>query len=78
MISISLATAEYLSFPACSKIDHLKEGSLGTLKLWSGQDALTELPRKGAEITSLKEEGAARKATPRSFKAAAKEGQVSG
>jgi hypothetical protein len=61
VIIILLATAEYLSFLACSKIDHLKEGALGTLKLWSGQDALTELPRKGAEVTSFKEEGASRK-----------------
>lgn len=64
MIRVLLATAEYLSFLACSKIDHLKEGALGTLKLWSGQDALTELPRKGAEVTSFKEEGASRKSGP--------------
>ncbi|TVO83759.1 hypothetical protein AYI78_10265 [Shewanella algae] len=48
---------------------------MGTLKLWSGQDALTELPRKGAEITSLKEEGAARKATPRSLRRQPRKGK---
>ncbi|TVK91123.1 hypothetical protein AYJ01_19960 [Shewanella algae] len=48
---------------------------MGTLKLWSGQDALTELPRKGAEITSLKEEGAARKATPRSLRRQLRQGK---
>ncbi|MCE9787261.1 hypothetical protein [Shewanella chilikensis] len=48
---------------------------MGTLKLWSGQDALTELPRKGAEVTSLKEEGAARKATPRSLRRQLRQGK---